>query len=144
MVFDPAGRVLLLRFVIERASGTLIFWLTPGGEIEAGETPAEAAARELREEVGLEVPLVGPDREQRNQFEFEGEMQDNTDFFFHAECPVDAPKLVGFTAQEIRLIKEMRWWSADEIEASAEQFYPVDVAEWVRRVWAACQNERFS
>ena len=30
MVFDPVGRVLLIRFVIERSSGTLIFWLTPG------------------------------------------------------------------------------------------------------------------
>jgi 8-oxo-dGTP pyrophosphatase MutT (NUDIX family) len=140
MVFDPVGRVLLIRFVIERSGGTLIFWLTPGGEIEPGETPLEAATRELREEVGLEVPLAGPVREQRNQFEFEGEMQDNTDYFFHAECGVNSPKLVGFTAQEIRLMKEMRWWSAEEIEASGEQFYPVDLAEWVRRVWGTCRG----
>ena len=142
MVFDPVGRVLLIRFVIERSSGTLIFWLTPGGEIEPGESPFEAAVRELREEVGLEVRLAGPDREHRNQFEFEGEMQDNTDYFFHAECSVDAPKLVGFTIQEIKLMKEMRWWSAEEIEASKEQFYPVDLAEWVRRVWGTCLEER--
>jgi 8-oxo-dGTP diphosphatase len=37
-------------------------WLPIGGELEAGETPLEAARRELREETGLEgrfAPLTG-------------------------------------------------------------------------------------
>jgi 8-oxo-dGTP diphosphatase len=34
------------------------YWEFPGGKCEAGETPAEATARECREEIGLEV-VVG-------------------------------------------------------------------------------------
>lgn len=34
-------------------------WSVPGGVIEAGETPHEAAAREVEEEIGLSLPVGG-------------------------------------------------------------------------------------
>jgi len=48
-VFDDEDRVL----VIERTDG--LGWCPPGGKLDLGETPAEAAEREVREETGIEV-----------------------------------------------------------------------------------------
>jgi 8-oxo-dGTP diphosphatase len=135
-VFDPAGRVLLIRLVVVRAEGEFGFWLTPGGEIEAGETEVEAAARELREEVGLDVPVAGPMYSEWNRFEHEGEMRENTDYFCVARCAADEPVMKGVTALEIELMREIRWWTAEEIEAGVaaggDRFFPVDLAARVR------------
>jgi ADP-ribose pyrophosphatase YjhB (NUDIX family) len=54
VVFDPAGRVLL----VEHAFRTDFPWGLPGGWVEHGEEPRDAVARELREELALEV-VVG-------------------------------------------------------------------------------------
>ena len=132
LVFDPSGRVLLIRCVVMRRDGEFAFWLTPGGEIEAGETPIEAARRELGEEIGLEVELEGPVYEEATQFEHQGEMRDNLDFIFVARCAVDEPALRGFTADEIAIMKEMRWWSLADVQASGERIFPVDLADRMR------------
>ncbi len=60
MLFDEGGSVLLIRFVVPREDGEFVFWALPGGEIEAGETEAEAAVRELEEELGIAVTVQGP------------------------------------------------------------------------------------
>ncbi|HEX4654196.1 MAG TPA: NUDIX domain-containing protein [Mycobacteriales bacterium] len=56
VVRDATGRLLLIRRGRPPAAG---LWSLPGGRIEPGETAAEAAAREVREETGLEVE-IGP------------------------------------------------------------------------------------
>ena len=50
---DERGRVLLARHV----EGNV--WLLPGGSVEPGEVPADAAVREMWEETGLFVRLTG-------------------------------------------------------------------------------------
>jgi len=48
-IFDVQGRILLIQ---RRDNGR---WGMPGGAADVGETPAEAAEREVREETGLRV-----------------------------------------------------------------------------------------
>ena len=50
---DSEGRVLLACHVEGQQ------WVLPGGAIEPGEVPADAAIREMREETGIAVRLTG-------------------------------------------------------------------------------------
>ena len=134
MLFDETGLVLLIRFVVMRPDGEFVFWALPGGEIEAGETEIEAAGRELREELGIGVKVEGPVYRDANQFWHQGEMQDNVDFLFRAECGREEPRLIGFTTDEKEIMKEVRWWSASEVEASEERIFPVNLAKRMREL----------
>jgi 8-oxo-dGTP diphosphatase len=49
------GRVLMVR---RRQQEGKLLWAFPGGGIEAGETPEQAAVREVAEEVALEAKAV--------------------------------------------------------------------------------------
>jgi 8-oxo-dGTP pyrophosphatase MutT (NUDIX family) len=51
---DAVGRVMLVRH-----AGHDDGWAVLGGAVEVGESPAQAAVREAREEIGAEVRLLG-------------------------------------------------------------------------------------
>ena len=50
------GKILLVRRACEPAKGVYTF---PGGRVEFGESLHEALAREVREETGLKIEIVG-------------------------------------------------------------------------------------
>jgi mutator protein MutT len=54
VIVEHGGRVLLQQRAMEPGLGG---WTFPGGFLEIGETPAEGAIRETKEEVGLDVEL---------------------------------------------------------------------------------------
>ena len=72
LAVDDEGRVLVVRTTYLGPG-----WMLPGGRVEHGETPHAAAARETREETGLEVVverllLVDARRGRDVSFVFEG------------------------------------------------------------------------
>lgn len=55
LVFDDAGRLLLIQRGTPPSRGA---WSVPGGRLEPGESAAEACAREVAEETGLDVEVL--------------------------------------------------------------------------------------
>ena len=54
LLVDRGGAILLIR----NSYGRSDLWVLPGGGVGRGETPEKAARREVREEIGLEVPRL--------------------------------------------------------------------------------------
>ncbi len=55
VVTDAAGRILLVQRSGPPEAGR---WTLPGGRVESGERPVDAAAREVLEETGLDVRVA--------------------------------------------------------------------------------------
>lgn len=139
VLVDRADRTLLLRGSDPARPG-LKWWFTPGGGLDAGETPAEGAARELFEETGLRVApeeLGQPVWHQVTHFSYDNRnYRQEQDFYLLrvSEWQVDT---AGFDAAEQVTIDEHRWWSAAELDATAEKVFPENLADLLRLVTSA-------
>ena len=98
--FNPTGHVLLIR----HAYGDTARWRLPGGGIKRDESPAVAAARELREETGLEAT------ELRGFDQYHAILDGASDLVTLFTARVEGePRGDGFE------IAEARFWPADRL-----------------------------
>lgn len=100
------GRVLMIRRAREPGKGR---WAPPGGFVDIGETAERAAAREIREEVGLELEALEYLCSQVNHYPYAGLTYPVLDLFFTAQAihPDRAAALddvTGFSWLDPRLV----------------------------------------
>jgi 8-oxo-dGTP pyrophosphatase MutT (NUDIX family) len=136
LLLDPSGRVLLLRGC-DPARPEHRYWFTVGGGLEPGESLAEAAVREIYEETGLRISredLAGPVRTDQVQFPFDGRWYSQQQSFFVVRADAFIADLSHLDEYELSSVDATRWWSADELDATEERFYPADLADLLREV----------
>lgn len=126
---DSDDRVLLLRARLPDRN--LDLWITPGGGVEAGETPTESLVREVAEETGLDIDgHQGLVWRRRHQFTFHGRRYDQQeDFYLVRTAPFEPTHLQNPAAHERETFERFHWWSVEEIAGSDEIFVPGGFAE---------------
>lgn len=136
LLLDEEGRVLLLRCLSDPADPTAgELWSTPGGGVEPGESPAEAAVRELREETGIATDagelgdVVAVAAGFANVGWASGVFSDQF-FVLRRTAPViDTSGLVPGVERDSFL--EYRWWSAEDLEETTENVIPRSLASLI-------------
>lgn len=128
LLVDPDGRVLLVRGR-DTVEGTT-HWFPVGGGIEDGESPAEAAAREAREETGLDdLPPGRPVWTREARYEYSGRAYDVHETWLHHEVPHFEPTPEDLSDFEAESITGFRWWTTDELARTSDTVFPPDLGE---------------
>jgi predicted amidohydrolase len=126
LVVDQAGRALLVRYGGEEDAG---HWGPPGGGLEAGEDHLAAVRRELREELARDDLRVGPWIGRRCHTFWLGRWMTQRERWVLCRADrfeVDPGHVATLSAEGIR---ELRWWSPEELRSSAVVTTPRDLPE---------------
>lgn len=131
LVVDAAERVLLMRF--ENPATGEVWWATPGGGVEPGETDDAALRRELLEEAGLACPSIGPVVWVREHvFPWDGRLLRQRERFHLVRVEKhDVAPTIDVAAEHVH---GHRWWTLAELASTGERIAPRALAREVGRL----------
>lgn len=140
LVLDPADRLLLIAYesVIDVDSsrpGLRKFWFTPGGGLDPGETHEVALVRELEEEIGRSNCALGPWVALRNTpFYFFRQPKFLRERYYVVRLDSDVIDTTRLAETEDSPILDVRWWTMDDLETTADIVDPRGVGDLVKSV----------
>ncbi len=130
VVLAPDDRALMFRFNV---MGRLPFWVTAGGECEAGETFEQAARRELFEETGIiGDPGVQIARTTPEFITVEGEAVQADERYYILRVPEAKIDISGHTALEQEVMTQHRWFTLAELSDWHEAVFPENLEQIIR------------
>ena len=122
VVVDPdrPGTVLMLR---RRTPPRVGKWCVPGGFVGYGEMPAAAAARETREEVGIDVDITGLLDAGLVDYRFQGRQLCVLEIAFLAvpKAPIQVDRLSSPEASEVAFLRVDELLASPDLLAFPEQ-----------------------
>jgi 8-oxo-dGTP pyrophosphatase MutT (NUDIX family) len=125
LLLDPHDRVLLIH-ARDPDDPEHHWWELPGGGLDPDETPAQAATRELAEEVGIHLDHIGPClwiRETR--FRYRNQDHHRREHVFLARPTTTRPTTRPAPTDNEKLgLIERRWWTPDELDRCADKLLP--------------------
>ena len=138
LLVDDSGRVLLQQ-CCDPADPAQVWWNTTGGGLDDGETSAQAAAREVAEETGLEVDAdaLGEVVHARvTEFCFDGQAYRQSEEYFLLRTACFEAVPTAFTELELAAVRGTRWWTREELRATSERVYPEELVDVLDRLGA--------
>ena len=131
LLFDPGGRILLMKGRLPSGPDQPGAWFTVGGGAEPGESVFEAAAREVREETGFIDAELGPVvwRREGPLRLANGELVLFNEHYIVARCAGGEPSRAGWDDVECTLVDDIRWWTRADLRRCAEMVHPIGLAD---------------